>query len=302
MTSNELLGIERSVSVIKEFDKNSNIEIIVATWSSYRSISIVGVDKFIYSEDVDSFTPPGFKPCNVHRIIKLAKIGLLNAKNELIVRLRSDLEIVNMKDLVMICKQSTSKGHLFNRKVVAIDYSTIDPMRFQIQLPYHVCDWIHIGFKTDLLQIFEVPLPEVNFYSKYINDKRINELGEYIEALRSETYLTAFVIRNSFWKKMVTENKISHFQKISSNIRILKDFKIINIENAGLKSNKHPTNNFDPNRLTPIGYNVWSLQFNSKYPKTLRRFVLKLYYSLYSYYKFHFVLKYFLKSIIYPSK
>ena len=298
LNSKELSSVKKSISKIREFKSASNIEVIIVTWSTYKTISIEGVDKTLYVDDVNSFTPSGYKPCNVHRIIELARIGVFNASNELIVRLRSDLEIFDFNQLIRICSNRVNKGYFFDRKVIAIDYSSIDPMRFEIQLPYHVCDWLHIGFKSDLLKIFDVPIPPIHFFSRYIDEKRNKELGDYIEAMRSETYLTSFVIRKTFWSNMATENSVSVFQSISSNIRIVKDFEIYNIGKLGIKSVKHPTNNFDPNRLTEFGYRLWDFQSNNTYPKFFRRLLLKRYYNLRFAYQLFFSVKKIIKSVI----
>ena len=293
----EASAIERSVLRLKSIVQNKNLEIIISTWDDCEMICF-DVDKIVRYPNLETYTFDGFKPCNVHKIIFLAKAALAESSGDVIIRLRSDLEIINPAKLMRIALSYQKPGRMFRERVVVIDYSTNDPMRFDLEIPYHVCDWVHIGLASDVKKIFQLPLPDKTFYSYHLSQPLEERYGKYVEAIRSEAYVTSFIVRRSYWSKCKMDNKISEFQKMYSNLAIANDYSVFNLSAIGLASIKHKTNNFDPNRLTKIVQNIWLLQLDQRIPKWIRRLALVLLYYPRPLYKEYIGLKRKIKSII----
>lgn len=244
---------------------NKNVEIIVSCWESCRiSKDLNPKIKIIKNIDPGVITVSTHKTCNLSRQIVSTKNALKESCGDIVAKIRSDLRLENPDRFLNLMYKS-------NKKIKVINYSTIDPFANNLPLLYHPCDWVYISDKDVLKKMFDIEIPNDGyFYAKYKNTVFPIQFGKYSEAIRSEAYIASNLLNKSFLNLNCTLQNPSHFSKVKSNIRLVKNFELYNLKEMGLKSIKHNTNNFDTNRFTKLGYKLWKKTIkNRKYKITL---------------------------------
>lgn len=240
----------------------------------------VGQDHTVLSDDVDSMSPEGFKACNLHRQIITSLQGLTAAGEGVCAKLRTDIEITNALLLLMRLIRPRPVGSVFERMVTAIDYSSVDPLRNDLPLLYHVCDWVHVGERHDLLKMFSAPLPQADFYHRFADQPHLNtRLAGYAEGLRAEAYLTSHAVRPTYWRDCDTAPTSSRFASIRSNILIARNFEITRLAGLGLTSTRHQVAGFNPNRFGGRACTLWRDVPKYGLSRKWRKLALRIYYS-----------------------
>lgn len=238
-------SFKRNLTFLKE--KNPGCEIIISTWEGEKSSYLNPlVNKIIYSKDPGPL--PGLKfdnkLNNVNRLIVSSCAGVAAARGEYIVKLRTDLEFY-MEDIVGFYENETNKyGQLepdvFSKKMICTNLFTIDP-RFIERMPYHISDWIQIGFSPDLKKYWNIKnyeLDDALYYNFNKHNKGSNEFEiQFQSRYAAEQYLTVSGCRN-FGHEIPLRNhndfddkKISEFYSFLSHNYIIRDtssLKLIN--------------------------------------------------------------------------
>ncbi|WP_080962559.1 WavE lipopolysaccharide synthesis family protein [Chromobacterium subtsugae] len=162
LASSEIKDLIQCLSFLRA--ENPSCEIILSTWKNENVKSIRKYfDTIVFSEDPGAM--PGLKKDgkanNVNRLILSSQAGVNAANGKLCVKLRSDL-LFYKKNISQyyhgLCNAyGEVKSNLFLGKIVVCNLFTIDP-RFVERMPYHMSDWIQIGFTDDLKKMWNIPL------------------------------------------------------------------------------------------------------------------------------------------------
>jgi len=270
-------GLRASIVAIKK--ENPEIAIWISTWESC-DVPYLGHDKTIKHNELDNFTPLGYKANNLHRQILTTHESMRILENAIVAKLRTDIIISNPKLLIKELFRVRDDGKIFGKKITTISYSSVDPLRNDMPLLYHPCDWVYIGRSDDLNNLFDCPIPDQNYFTEGLSRVGKNpRLGNYAEGMRSEEYICSYSLNKSHWRGRGANINPSLFSKIRSNRKIASDFYVVDIGDIGLTSVKHKTNLFNPNRFTKFAINIWSRGYDEKYLFLRCRTVLKIYYS-----------------------
>ena len=217
MFFNKIKSKDISVIVQGEFDSNlttlcvesikkylPHSEIIISTWKN-REVdnSKLQVDKIIYSEDPGAypFIIGNEKPNNINRMILSTKAGLNVASKKYVLKLRSDLELKNLKFLKFFFKyKRRNKYSLFDEKILC---GLIYSLRFEIRndrkifMPFHISDWWYFGKIEDLKKLYSCPLVKEPEFSSYFNNSK-NLIAGKTRKMSPEQYVTSFCAKTYF--------------------------------------------------------------------------------------------------------
>lgn len=137
-------------------------EIILSTWKG-EVVDLLEADRVIFNDDPGgqaSKIPNGVTN-NVNRQIVNTIAGLREAKNDLVLKLRSDIVLTGRRflDRFHALAPPPKESRIFERRIVSNNLSSRNPRHFpQTPLPYHPSDHAHFGLKSDLFTFWDVPL------------------------------------------------------------------------------------------------------------------------------------------------
>lgn len=270
-------SLRHSIQSIKKIAPHVNI--IISTWESC-AVPEMGQDFTIKSPDLLSYTPSEFKANNLHRQLLSTSAALLKISCGNVAKLRTDLLVFAPELLLSEMTRQRVPANSFITKITTICYSSVDPIRNNLPLLYHPCDWVYIGCLDDLKKLFSVPMPNEDYFYRGIPLAGVNKrLGKYAEGMRSEEYICSFSLCRQHWENGITNISPSKYSLIRSNKRIANNFDIVNIKEIGLKSVKHKTGSFDPNRFTSLAVKLWSMKSSDPFLGLRVRHIIKIYYS-----------------------
>lgn len=156
-------------------------EIVLA---SYVGTDVRGLDydKLALVKDpgcLHNSDQPNAKPNNVNRQIQTTLAGLKVATGKYAFKLRSDF-LINGQDFLSYFNQFPMTDHkykIFENKILAPIFFARDPRAKKDKLPFHPSDIAFFGLRSDLLNLFDIPLMpkeeatyykyKKNFYCRY---------------------------------------------------------------------------------------------------------------------------------------
>lgn len=168
-------------------------EIVLAT---YKTTDITGLDydKVALVEDPGYFPyndQPKAKPNNVNRQIATTLAGLKAATRKFAFKLRSDFIINGNGFLDFFDKfpKSDPKYKVFENKILSPVFFARNPRKGQKPLPFHPSDIAFFGLRSDLLNLFDIPLMQQSEtayykYKKEKNNRYVPEQHLWINCLR----------------------------------------------------------------------------------------------------------------------
>lgn len=170
-----------------------NAEIVLATYTG-TDIKGLDYDKIALVKDPGSFpynNQPNAKTNNINRQILTTLNGLKVATRKYAFKLRSDF-VLNGRDFLSYfnqCPKSDPKYNIFDHKILSSTFFARDPRAKNKSLPFHPSDLAFFGLRTDLLNLFDIPLmtKEESTYYKHKNSLYCRYLPEqylWINCLR----------------------------------------------------------------------------------------------------------------------
>ncbi len=160
-------------------------EIVLATYVG-TSINGFDYDKVALIEDPGAYpynSQPKAKPNNVNRQIQTTLAGLNIATRKYVFKMRSDF-ILNGRDFLSYFNQfpkSDPKYNVFDNKILAAVFFARDPRVKDHPLPFHPSDIAFFGLRSDLLNLFDIPLMpkeeatyykhKKNLYCRYVPEQ-----------------------------------------------------------------------------------------------------------------------------------
>jgi hypothetical protein len=134
-------------------------EIILSTCNEYERPERLNVDKYLVNKDPGELPNGNLK--NVNRNIVNSVNGINEAKYPLVCRLRNDLLLLEINFEELLAESAAKKVNphykIFDKNIICNDLYCVNPIG-PYQLAYHFGDWFCLGYKWDLLQLFNTPL------------------------------------------------------------------------------------------------------------------------------------------------
>lgn len=253
------------ITNIRKYFPNS--EIVLSTWvGSDLSGVETGCDKIVLNEDPGAtvFDFKDNKTNNLNRIIVSSLNGIKAAKNTKVVRLRSDILIINdnINKIVSGLCDNRSDQKLFEKKIVACDTFSLklDYRRFrQMRLLFHVSDWIYIGCRSDLEELFTIPLVSEPGYSQYFiyyNKSNKDIFPSRLWNMSPEQYITSTNARKQFGEKIFFPDytRFNDQDVLLSMKFIVDNFNILSLNELGVINLKNEYRNIFMKRDFPPSY------------------------------------------------
>jgi hypothetical protein len=137
-------------------------EIVLATYAGTNAKGL-DYDKLALVEDPGYYPyddRPKAKPNNINRHIRTTLSGLKIATRKYAFKIRSDF-IVNGRDFLAYFSQfpkSDPKYKIFENKILASVFFSRDPRVKSYPMPFHPSDTAFFGLRTDLINLFDIPL------------------------------------------------------------------------------------------------------------------------------------------------
>ena len=244
-TANDLNGKPITQSVIDSCRENfPAAEIILSTWSK-DNFYLKNYDKIVLSEDPGDPTPACYKAANTGRQIVSSREGLLAATREFAIKTRTDLVFTHDKIFDYFYKYPIRDEEylITENRVIVSNISSYKPNK-RIRMPFHFCDFIFAGKRSDILSIFKAPIPSEKDYLWFMNEKRPQELiyfPNWVSRFSPESWLIINLVKqkfevnidNSFMNKNHEE-----LMSLSNNV-LISNFIILNKKQLGVNSLKN---------------------------------------------------------------
>ena len=185
-------------------------EIIVSTWENTDVDGIV-CDKIIINKDpgAEYYTKKEKLKLNINRMLVSSKEGIEQCTRKYILKMRSDLVLVNLNFLNEFFKYPArnSQYAITKERIVCISLFTL---RYESEkgkrhyTPFHVSDWCCFGLAEDIRMLFDVDLVDAKDYSQYLAVHHIARQCP-IESIRDrlwkyppEQYITSNLAKRKF--------------------------------------------------------------------------------------------------------
>jgi hypothetical protein len=134
-------------------------EIVLSTWKG-ADIGGLSFDVLVLNDDPGLQLRPDGKPFNVNRQIISTREGLKRAQRKFAIKLRSDSLIISKKFIEQFETFNETKRAptLFHKRVVICTLYSRNPAKMDCPLLYHPTDWFNFGQRSDLLDLWDIPL------------------------------------------------------------------------------------------------------------------------------------------------
>jgi len=243
-------------------------ELIISTWNDSDVSSLV-YDKCIQTEAPELkkyfWEDMTLHPCSINHHIISSQNGLKQASNKYVIKMRSDMVILNSKMLKYIgkynyyCKENES-WRVFKERLISLP--VINPYRAKRYYPYSICDWIQIGLTEDVRMLYDVPLLDVNKIP-------LREGLDYVHGddfLGPEQYLFYSLLQKRglpIELKSKTSRENSSVEK--SEKAIAMNLVLMSARKMGVASLKYPNRMYAIEPCLSLGYytfNEWKRLYN----------------------------------------
>ena len=178
--------------------------IIFSTWDNQNLNSDYDPFKIIRNADPGS----GFKDKNktvlnnINRQIVSSLNGINQVETEYAVKVRSDIYFESNKILNYLNKYNCydEDSHFLSNRVVVTNVTSINPRKKQ-KLPFHPCDWLYLGLKVDLTEIFSIPMFDEPQFSEWFLSRPVPSTSPFNDI--SARYAAESYIWFKFLKKFI---------------------------------------------------------------------------------------------------
>ena len=149
-------------------------ELIISTWEGENTQGII-CDKIIFNKDPGAtwFNYNNFEHLNnCNRLIISTAAGIKASSRKYVFKVRSDLFLVSKKFLHYFDKFPlyNEEHKCVKSRIIAFSLNTLyghkTPL-FTMNRPFHISDWAYFGYKTDLLNLYDIPLTQEPEFSQW---------------------------------------------------------------------------------------------------------------------------------------
>ena len=200
-------------------------EIVYAIWEG----DLPNFDHSCLSQTVKlvPLTDPGSFICepksqvylNAQRQIYSSRKALHSATQKFAIKIRSDLFVKNTNILAALNELNTKRLEqgiqIGESRIGVLNVTSINP-RFGPKMPYHLCDWLYFGLRSDLLQLFATDYPEKDFASWY---ERLPKPKHHV-SLSNARYATESFIFSNYVRRYINIDFQNSFDCDNANIAI----------------------------------------------------------------------------------
>lgn len=219
-------------------------EIILSTWSG-DNFDLENFDKLVLSEDPGDPTPTGIKAANTGRQIISSRAGLEAATREFAIKTRTDLIFTHGEIFNYFSKYPfRNKEYLITKnRVILSNISSYKPNK-RVSIPFHFSDFIYAGNRSDLISIFEAPIPNREDYLWFEDKKRpkmLKYFPNWTSRFSPESWLIINLVKKRFQIDIKNSFDIENNAKLldlSKNI-LISNFIVLNTKQLGIKSLKN---------------------------------------------------------------
>lgn len=149
-------------------------ELIISTWEG-ESTDGIFCDKIIYNSDPGAtwFNYNDYNHLNnCNRLIVSTLGGVKAASRKYVLKVRSDLFLVSKKFLQYFeqFKLYNDEYKFVDSRIIAFSLNTLYGHKtrlFTMHRPFHISDWAYFGYKTDLLNLYDIPLVDEPDFSQW---------------------------------------------------------------------------------------------------------------------------------------
>lgn len=153
-------------------------ELILSTWEG-ESAAGIPYDLALFNSDpgaswFDYYNHDNLNNCN--RLIISTLAGVKAATRKYVLKVRSDLYLVNKKFLkyFSLYPAYNEEYKFVKSRIISFSMWSIQGHKtpvFTMHKPFHISDWAYFGYKEDLINLYDVPLIEEPKFSQWFLDK-----------------------------------------------------------------------------------------------------------------------------------
>lgn len=234
-------------------------QVIISTWKNSDLSKVTKLcDILIVNEDPGAINfGPGMKN-NTVRMLTTIKSGLEKCDRKYILKMRSDLLLLNDKILKISDKyKRIEEFKLYKERIITNDIYTFKYQTNSFDrhyFPFQVSDWWHFGLNEDVKTLFDIPIPKEPEFSKYFllkqNKEKLKSNFIYYDTLHWQ-FPTEQYIHSTCAKKHFPQIKLDNMLDYNeTNIEqsekfIVNNYLIVNKDISGINIQKAQYEKFD---------------------------------------------------------
>ena len=218
-------------------------EIVLSTWKNEKiqSIDTSNYDILVLNQDPGglALSPliPGSSASNVNRQIVSTCNGLESATRKYALKLRTDNVLTHdgFKEYYGRFPVRCSRFKILEERVLALAFGSVNPRRCVGS--YWFCDWVQFGLRSDLLNIWDVPLASLSDVDEL--DDTLE--GQYYLPLLglNEIYVwTGFLHKNIRFRYRHTKD-CSEYSIRNTELSFANNLILLELEQFGVESLKY---------------------------------------------------------------
>lgn len=226
-------------------------EIILSTWENSDTSSL-DYDKLVLSEDPGAivFDLHNGKLNNINRVLLSTKRGLEKATRPYILKLRSDLVLLNdnilnyQDNFRRIDDYKLFKNRIYSSLLFSLKFENFNGSDKYHYRPFHISDWWYFGLNEDIKKLYDVPLVEEPAFSNYFvfnkpKPKVFLCFPYLLWRMSPEQYILSSCAKNSFPNIKFNDNSDYTPENIQqSEIIVVNNFLILDANQSGINNAK----------------------------------------------------------------
>lgn len=226
-------------------------EIILSTWIS-ANVDNLDYDILVQSEDPGaySFGNNSGKLNNLNRILRSTQAALAKATRPYILKLRSDLVLMNDNILKLsdnykrIDSFKLFEQRIFTSLLFTFKFEQLKDNPHRHYRPFQVSDWWQFGLNQDIKKLYDVPLVDEPEFSQYFINHQFHPSSyvcypELLWKMSPEQYVLSTCAKQQYPE--ISFNDISDYNPKNINqseIIIVNNFIILNAQISGIHNFK----------------------------------------------------------------
>ncbi len=219
---------EVTIKTIKSIRKIlPDSEIIISTWKGSKVKGLL-YDKIVFNNDIGAvvFRLNGQKH-NLNRQIVSTFNGVKNATRKYVLKLRSDMVILNKNFLKYFDKFPARdfKYKVFEKRIIITNVYTRNSSPI-LKCLFHPSDWVMFGLRSDMYKMWNIPLapePETSQWFKTHKKPKYDIFPDFLTRYHAEQYIWINVL-----KKNGINFKFNNYLSYSKKLINISDRSIFN--------------------------------------------------------------------------
>ena len=212
-------------------------ELILSTWEG-SDVTGIPFDKVIFNSDPGAtwFNYQNYKLLNnCSRLIVSTRSGIEVASRKYVLKIRSDLFVISKSFLKYFYKfpHFDIKYKSVKNRIIAFSLYSIKGHKtklFTMKRPYHISDWAYFGYKEDLFDLYNIPLPKEPQFSQWFS-KRCKPFFDIepdrLWKMPPEQYVTTQFLQKHFNINFDYTTDLSNDNEITSECLLANNFLVL---------------------------------------------------------------------------